>query len=127
MPAVRSFEIKAGEAKLARAELNAGHEYWEIGQAIVAAWFKALGEKRAIKKLDADQIKAALSDVIKTKISEVIPDPENQKEIFLVIPQPPVKTPEQLLKYLKEFDEKTDRGLFLEELGKAVIFGCGKR
>lgn len=117
---------------MARAELNEGREAWEVGQAIVAAWFRVLNrpgraEDHVIKDTDLPELKRVFEEIFKTKIAKVIADPaEKDGGIIILVPQPPKSTPQELLEYLKDFHDQSSSTHFHEELGRVVLFGCGK-
>lgn len=114
---------------MARAELNEGRETWEVGQAIVAAWFRVLSRpgSHVIEQADLLELKRVLEEIFKTKINDVIADPPNESDgIKILVPQPPKSTTQELLEYLKDFHDQSSSTHFHEELGKVVMFGCGK-
>ncbi len=116
---------------MARAQLNEGRETWEVGQAIVAAWFRVLnkpGGSGKIEEEDTLELKRVFEEIFFTKIAEVIADPKNDADgINILIPQPPKTSVQDLLKYLNDFHSDSSYKHFHEELGSATIFGCGKR
>ncbi|HSE74193.1 MAG TPA: hypothetical protein VLB05_06755 [Dongiaceae bacterium] len=116
---------------MARAELNANREAWEVGQAIVAAWFKVLANGRMkIGDPEKAELKRVFGEIFKTRIYDVVIDPPNENEgINIVVPQPPdtVHSAPELVEYLRHFHDDGSSRHYHEELGAAVIFGCGKR
>lgn len=116
---------------MARAELNEGREPWEVGQTIVAAWFRVLNRPPGQQKIGPDDIlelKRVFEEIFKTPIAEVIADPIDENAgIKILVPQPPKASTQALLTYLNDFHNQSSSKHFHEELGSAVIFGCGKR
>ncbi len=116
---------------MARAQLNDGRETWEVGQAIVAAWFRVLNKPGGSGKIEAAdllELKRVFEEIFFTPIAEVIADPTNESlGINVLVPQPPRSSVPDLLKYLSDFHSDSSYKHFHEELGSATIFGCGKR
>jgi len=114
---------------VARAILRANREPWEVGQAIVAAWFKVLQQPGG-RLTDADgvELKRVFEEIFATPINQIILDPADNNSINILVPQPPqeVQTQADLLGYLARFHNNTQPHHFHEELGDAIIFGCGK-
>ncbi|HVJ43899.1 MAG TPA: hypothetical protein VM639_20525 [Dongiaceae bacterium] len=114
---------------MARAVLRDKRAPWEVGQAIVAAWFKVLqnpdGRLTATEGLELKQV---FEEIFATPIHDVILDPADNESINILVPQPPkeVHTQADLLSYLAKFHNNTQPHHFHEELGDAIIFGCGK-
>jgi hypothetical protein len=116
---------------VARAELRDNREPWEVGQAIIAAWFKVLktpgGRLGPTEKIE---LKRVFDEIFATKIADVVLDPKDPDTdgICILVPQPPkkVQTQGDLIDYLASFHNATQPHHFHEELGDAVIFGCGK-
>jgi|SRR4051794_30056093 hypothetical protein len=52
-------------------------------------------------------------------------DPQVENEITIVIPQPPKLTRQDLIDYLMEFHRTAQGQHYHEDLGTAVLFGCG--
>lgn len=132
---------------MARLKLKPGRDSAEIGQAIVAAWFKVLGsEEVADRQLTDDNNKAELeavfSEIIDNRVTpfEIVidpPTPTTANKLKIVVPQPPKKDPDDndtidvidrdmLIKYLKRFHRYSQGRQYHEDLGVAVVFGCGK-
>ena len=113
---------------MARAELNDDRHAWEIGQVIVAGWFKVLQRGQTVfNDDDKRELQRALAEIFKTPINMSV-DPTDRRSINLVVPQPPenIDTPAKLVEYLRQFHAASARQ-YHEELGTALIFGCGKR
>ena len=113
---------------MARAKLNPNREPWEVGQAIVAAWFKVLSNGTGkIREPERLELMRLFQEIFETPIGNVIVDPENETDpITMIVPQPPRTTVADLLTYLDDFHKASNRP-YHEELGTALIFGCGKR
>lgn len=114
---------------MARAVLRTNREPWEVGQAIVAAWFKVLQKPGGrLTQAETIELKQVFEEIFATPIQDVILDPADNASINILVPQPPkeVQTQADLLNYLARFHNKTQPHHFHEELGDAVIFGCGR-
>jgi hypothetical protein len=113
---------------MARAKLNPNREAWEVGQAIVSAWFKVLSNgQNKIRATEQAELLRLFQEIFETPIAQVIVDPETETQpITMIVPQPPRTSVAELLTYLDDFHKTANRH-YHEELGTALIFGCGKR
>jgi hypothetical protein len=126
---------------VARAEFKDNREAWEVGQAIVAAWFKVLSQKDQgttpsnnpvpgrLGNNEKIELQAVFNEIFLTKIAGLIIDPPDATGgIYILVPQPPpnIDSVEKLIGYLASFHNTTQPHHFHEELGDAVVFGCGK-
>lgn len=115
---------------MARAVMRDNRQPWEIGQAIVAAWFKVLQVPGGrLEEADAIELKRVFEEIFATPIADVVLDPQDPADgIKILVPQPPdgIKTQADLIDYLAKFHNATQPRHFHEELGDVVIFGCGK-
>jgi hypothetical protein len=53
-------------------------------------------------------------------------DPLSGDVINISIPQPPARTRQGLIDYLTRFHDVAQGGQYHEDLGTAVLFGCGR-
>jgi hypothetical protein len=122
---------------MARIGLRPDREYQQIGQAVLGAWFKAIDPANGVSLPDLKPeleavVRETLEDkvisggVIKTiQINVVIDD---TLVVNVVIPKWPasVANTTDLVAYLKDYHDRTGGRHYDEELGQAVIFGCGR-
>lgn len=120
---------------MARADAKDGHDLSEIGQAIVAAWFKVLPDsgnpsssviEAALQNL-APELKVVLEKIVDATVVIQV-DKDSTNEVNIVVPFPPAKTRPGLIDYLKKFHTNPNsKGRhFHDELGATTLFGCGK-
>lgn len=116
---------------MAKAELNDDRQPWEAGQAIVAAWFKVLQRAavadRKIKPEDTAELKRVFGEIFKTKVQLLVDPMVEADGVYMVVPQPPVNSAPELVEYIRKFHDDNSSHQFQEEMGAALIFGCGKR
>jgi hypothetical protein len=116
---------------MARADVRGRQDFQEIGAAIVAAWFKALPEQPGapVAPIDSDEIRDELQTVFARVLAtnvKIIFDPADGSFINIVVPRPPVETRSELIEYLSNFHQASQGQHYHEELGTAVVFGCGR-
>ena len=127
---------------MARIGMRPGREYQQIGQVVLGAWFKALdaatlGPANRVSLPDLKpEIEAVLRETLEDtviiggvattiKINVVIDDTLN---VNVVIPKWPasVTNTADLVTYLQNYHDRTGGRHYDEELGQAVVFGCGR-
>ena len=118
---------------MSRIEVKGDRELDALGAAIVAAWYRALPETAGPAVGDvADslpQIREVCRQLFAVGVTiNVMADARDGTLVNLVIPQVPdtVRSREDLASYLAEYNFRSQGSRFHEDLGKAVIFGCGK-
>jgi hypothetical protein len=121
---------------MSRAGVNEDRNLWEIGQAIVAAWWKVLPDSNpnkdvnAIRDVNSPDITNELTTVFKEVLDtpfKIYVDPKDRSYINIVVPQPPegVWARKDLIEYLTGH-HKSAGHQYHEDLGTAVVFGCGR-
>jgi hypothetical protein len=120
---------------MAKIGLRQDRDYQQIGEAVLAAWFKILDPDSGVKKLDdlKPELAAIVREVLdaKTDLNIVI---DSDKTTNIVIPYLPydekkpgyISTTDELIAYLRKYHEGTSGRHYGEELGQAVVFGCGR-
>lgn len=120
---------------MARAKPKDGRDLSEVGQVIVAAWFKVLPD---LPTLTSSQIEAALLNLrpeLKVVLEKIVDasivvqvDKDSTKEVNIVVPFPPANTRAGLIDYLRKFHTNPNSSgrHFHDELGATTLFGCGK-
>jgi hypothetical protein len=135
--------LRGREAGMARARLRAGRKIEEIGEVIVAAWFKALPPTSGpIGDIDEYELSAAFSNILDKECVAVL---DTSTKIHVAIPYifDDVKNHKELIEYLHSHYDQSDSGTnmtnpfncrnrplrqrkFSEDMGQALFFGCGK-
>jgi hypothetical protein len=126
---------------MARATLKQHREPADIGQAIIAAWFKVLPNSGTSGGVLTDAIKdelaTALREILATPFEIEIdpPAPTDASPLKIVVPQPPtsadpalpnVRNRQELINYLDQYHQYSQGRHYHEDLGIALVFGCGK-
>ena len=116
---------------MARIGLRPDREFQQLGQAILGAWFKALDPKNGVTLA---QLKPELDAVVRETLDDqggaltinVFVDTDTV--VNVVIPKWPatVTNINQLIAYLKTYHDTTTGRHYDEDLGQAVVFGCGR-
>jgi hypothetical protein len=57
---------------------------------------------------------------------QLVFDPQASDTINIAIPQPPKHTRRELIRYLADYHAGGPGSQYHEELGTAVLFGCGR-
>lgn len=120
---------------MAKAEVRNGRSLQEIGQAIIAAWYKVLPEDEndPVGDIDADELTTLFNQILKQPCRAIV-DPKGGP-VNIAVPQPPegVKSRQSLIEYLE--DQAPDQAPacppaetedFYTAFGQALLFGCGK-
>jgi hypothetical protein len=115
---------------VARAQARQGHTKQEIGQAILAAWYKVLPEHEGdpIGDINADELTTLFNQILDTPCVAIV-DPKGGP-INIAVPQPPdtVTSRQSLVEYLADFDpaEEAPDPNYHSHISVALLFGCGK-
>jgi hypothetical protein len=137
-----ALQLVRGDKAMARIGMRPGRDYQQIGQVVLAAWFKALdaatlGAANQVSLPDLEpEIEAVLRETLEDtvliggvatpiKINVLIDD---TLVVNIVIPKWPasVTNTTQLVAYLQNYHDRTGGRHYDEELGQAVVFGCGR-
>lgn len=111
-----------------RAKVREGRDIGEIGQAILAAWYKILPEQEGdpIGDIDADELTTLFNQILETPCQAIV-DPKSGP-INIAVPQPPetVTSRQSLVEYLADFVPETPDPTYHSHISVALLFGCGK-
>src|SRR5687767_15063594 len=121
---------------MAKARVQPGRLAEEVGNIVIAAWFKALPDAPAgydgIGELDISEIEDALREVVSNPFNVAVdPKPSNANQdpgITILIPRPPegVFDRQGLADYLRRYHNQQHGDEFHQTLGVALLFGCGR-
>ena len=122
---------------MARIGLRPGREYEQIGQVVLGAWFKALDPANGVTLQDLKpEIEAVLRETLETQVVQsgslqtikfnVYIDKPLEVNIVIPIWPASVMTTADLVTYLQGYHDKTGGRHYDEEVGQAVVFGCGR-
>jgi hypothetical protein len=115
---------------MARSGTRGDRELAELGQAIIAAWFKVLPDTTGgpiddLETMTRDELTVVLGEILDRPFELVFDPPGENAPITIVIPQPPVSSREELVDYLRRHHRSSSRH-YHEDLGTALLFGCGR-
>ena len=134
---------------MSRATLRPAKKVDDIGDVIIAAWFKVLPDNDgdSIGDIDPSELSAAFSSILDAKCIAVIDKKganADQDTLYISVPYPPVTSKNKLIQYLHDhynssFDQNNQKNPFnpkhpnkqrkrpfSEDFGEALFFGCGK-
>ena len=130
---------------MAKGTPRSGRSFEEIGQVIVAAWFKALSDDPNVPPtpIDKDEMTAAFKNILVEDCEAVI---DTATKMYISVPYPPEKTRMLLANKIHLYTQNYNlppgdpnypkdqpcnplhhaNKSFAEDMGYSIMFGCGR-
>lgn len=105
---------------MARARPRRRRRLSEIGEVILAEWYRVLPEKSGdpVLPMDPNALSAAFNNIVEAKCIAVLDNEPGFTKIL--VPWPPATSRDELDEYMRKNSD------FISGMGVAALFGCGR-